>query len=308
MKRVFAIALILNFGFLVSCAQKETTNFPGYEKLEENLYVKYFNQNTEGREIAQGDVISLRMRYATQDDSTLFETAVGQPSIKMQADTGKYEGDFLGAFIGMHEGDSMSIIVSADSFFLKTAGAPQLPNYIDSGSVLYFTVGIEKVQSMAELEEEQNRANAAQMEGENATLQAYLQENGITAEPTPSGLIYISKVEGTGQQAASGDKVKVNYEGRLIDGTYFDTSVEEVAQQAGIYNPNRPYEPFEFTLGVGQVIRGWDEGIAMLKEGGKATLIIPSSIGYGANPRPGGVIKPFNTLIFEVELIEVMKP
>ena len=84
-----------------------------------------------------------------------------------------------------------------------------------------------------------------------------------------------------------------------------DTSIEEVAREQGIYDERRGYAPFEFDLGARQVIAGWDEGIAMMKEGGKAKLIIPSSLGYGANPRPGGVIKPYNTLVFDVELIEV---
>jgi len=134
-------------------------------------------------------------------------------------------------------------------------------------------------------------------------LNKYLADNNITTEPTESGLIFISKKKGTGKQAVAGAKVKVNYEGMFLDGKYFDTSLEEAAKANGIYNPQRPYGPFEFDLGVGQVIKGWDEGIAMMKEGGKARLIIPSSIAYGAQPRPGD---PFSTLIFEVELIEVM--
>ncbi len=307
MKKVMIIALLLNFGFLVSCGQGETSQYPGYEKMEDKLYIKQFKENPEGREIAKGDVLTLRMKYTTQDDSLLFETMPGQPPVQMQADTSKFEGDFMGIFIGMHEGDSMSVIVDADNFFMKTAGMPQRPQFIDSGSVLYFTVGIEKVQTMAELEAAKSAANAEKIAEEQAILQEYLNENSITAEPTPSGLIFISKKEGTGKKPVGGDQVRVNYEGRLINGTYFDTSIEEVAKEQGLYDERRPYEPFQFTLGQGQVIQGWDEGIAMLKEGGKATLIIPSTLGYGANPRPGGVIQPFNTLIFEVELVEVVK-
>lgn len=308
MKKLLIIATLLNFGFLISCGQGETSKFPGYEKKEENMYIKYIKQNPEGREIVVGDVISLRMTYATQDDSVLFETQPGQPLIKMQADSGAYEGDFLGVFLGMHEGDSASVIVSADSFFIKTAGMPQTPAFIDSGSVLYFSVGVAKVQSMEELEAERNMENASKVEAEAAQLEAYLNENSITTEPTASGLIFISNKKGTGKQAASGDKVKVAYAGRLLDGTLFDTSIEEVAKENGTYDERRTYSPFEFDLDRGQVIPGWDEGIAMMKEGGKATLIIPSSLAYGANPRPGGVIKPFNTLVFEVELVEVTKP
>src|SRR5690606_11185362 len=98
--------------------------------------------------------------------------------------------------------------------------------------------------------------------------------------------------EGNGTQAKAGDKVTVHYTGTLLDGTKFDSSVDRD-------------QPFEFTLGQGQVIPGWDEGIAMMKEGGKAKLVIPSNLAYGANPRPGGPIQPFSTLVFDVELIKV---
>ena len=306
-KQFLTLSTLFSLVLIIACGQGEVSKFPDYTMKENNLYIKFFKENPEAREVVQGDVISLKMRYTTQDDSILFDHVEGQPLIKMQADTGKYEGDFLGAFIGMHEGDSVSIIVDADSFFIKTAGMRQSPTFIDSGSVLYFSVSIDKVQSMAELEQEQNARNAEAMQNEQVELSQYLEANGIDATPTASGLIYISKSEGTGPQAEPGDIVRVAYAGRLLNGTYFDTSIEEVAQEQGMYNAARTYEPYQFTLGNGEVIRGWDEGIALMKQGGKATLIIPSSIAYGANPRPGGVIQPYNTLVFEVELAEVTK-
>lgn len=181
---------------------------------------------------------------------------------------------------------------------------PQLPDYIDSASSLYFTVGLITTQTIEELQAAQNAKNAEAEAAEGVILQEYLTTNGITTEPNESGLIFIAKEEGTGKQAVAGKNVKVNYEGMLLDGTYFDTSIEEVAKANDIFNPQRPYGPLDFVLGQGQVIKGWDEGIAMMKEGGKARLIIPSKIAYGANPRPG-IITPFATLIFDVELVEV---
>lgn len=307
MKNLVASVMLLSVAVMVSCGQKEVSKFPDYTKIEDNLYIKYFNQNEEGREIQIGDVLTMSMKYTTEDDSVLFESQPGQPPIQLQADTGKYTGDFMGAFLGMHEGDSASIIVNADSFFIKTAGMPESPNFIDSGSVLIFTVDIQKVQSMEEMEAAKNQQNSAKEAEERAKLEQYLKENNITAEPTASGMYFISQKKGTGQQAEAGDMVKVNYQGKLIDGTYFDTSLEEVAKAQGLFDERRTYQPFEFALGEGKVIKGWDEGIAMMKEGGKATLIIPSNLAYGANPRPGGVIKPFSTLIFEVELVKVTK-
>ncbi len=122
------------------------------------------------------------------------------------------------------------------------------------------------------------------------TLKSYIESNNITTEPTASGLYYIETQAGTGAQAQTGDIVDVHYKGTFLDGKQFDSSYDRG-------------EPFEFTLGRGQVIKGWDEGISYMKEGGKATLIMPSSLAYGASG--SGSIPPYTSLIFEVELVDV---
>ena len=110
---------------------------------------------------------------------------------------------------------------------------------------------------------------------------------------TPSGLAYFMIKEGEGEQATAGKTVSVHYTGKLTDGTKFDSSHDRNA-------------PIEFPLGAGRVIPGWDEGIALLKVGGKATFIIPPNLAYGARGA-GGVIPPNATLIFEVELLEILE-
>ncbi|PQJ14603.1 peptidylprolyl isomerase [Aureicoccus marinus] len=110
-------------------------------------------------------------------------------------------------------------------------------------------------------------------------------------EQTESGLRYKQIQAGSGQAAEKGKKVAVHYEGSLANGQVFDSSYARK-------------EPIEFTLGIGQVIAGWDEGIALLKEGEKARFVIPSDLGYGSRGA-GGVIPPDATLIFDVELVRV---
>jgi FKBP-type peptidyl-prolyl cis-trans isomerase len=107
----------------------------------------------------------------------------------------------------------------------------------------------------------------------------------------PSGLIYQDLAVGTGTGATPGHLVTVNYTGWLTDHTKFDSSFDHG-------------EPFQFPLGEGRVIRGWDEGVAGMKVGGKRLLVIPPNLGYGASGA-GGVIPPNATLIFEVELLGV---
>jgi FKBP-type peptidyl-prolyl cis-trans isomerase len=117
--------------------------------------------------------------------------------------------------------------------------------------------------------------------------------------PTPSaasgspgaGLEATDEVVGTGDEAVAGKKVTVNYAGTLTDGTKFDSS----------YDRN---QPFEFALGAGQVIKGWDQGVVGMKVGGKRKLVIPPELGYGAQGA-GDKIPPNSTLVFEVELLGV---
>jgi len=110
-------------------------------------------------------------------------------------------------------------------------------------------------------------------------------------DETPSGLRYKILQEGNGKPATKGSKVSVHYKGQLVDGKVFDSSYDRK-------------QPIDFTIGVGQVISGWDEGIQLLKVGDKARFVIPSNLAYGSQGA-GGVIPPDATLIFDVELMDV---
>ena len=107
----------------------------------------------------------------------------------------------------------------------------------------------------------------------------------------PDGLKYTDDQVGSGTEAQAGKTVSVHYTGWFLDGTKFDSSKDR-------------NQPFSFPLGRGQVIKGWDEGVAGMKVGGKRTLVIPPDLGYGARGA-GGVIPPNATLMFDVELLGV---
>ncbi|GAM08128.1 FK506-binding protein [Geobacter sp. OR-1] len=134
----------------------------------------------------------------------------------------------------------------------------------------------------------------AQKEAQSAgTVKSAIPELKAKSVTTPTGLSYQDAKVGTGASPIKGKPVKVHYTGWLVNGTKFDSSVDR-------------NEPFQFVIGAGQVIPGWDEGVMTMKVGGKRRLTIPANLGYGARGA-GGVIPPNATLIFDVELLDVQK-
>ncbi|HLR31405.1 MAG TPA: FKBP-type peptidyl-prolyl cis-trans isomerase [Fodinibius sp.] len=140
----------------------------------------------------------------------------------------------------------------------------------------------QKAQEKQQQEAEENKKKEEEFLAENRT------NEGV--QVTESGLQYKILEEGSGESPDSSDEVRVHYTGTLLDGTQFDSSHDRG-------------EPTQFPLD--QVISGWTEGLQLMNEGAKYRFWVPSALGYGPNPRPGGPIGPNETLVFEVELLEV---
>jgi FKBP-type peptidyl-prolyl cis-trans isomerase len=215
----------------------------------------------------------------------------------------KYKSQFEN--VGFHEviglmregGKANAIVPSAMAFGKQGAGS-----IVPPFATLYYDIELIKVITKEEFDakqakkaEQKKAENSEREKNEADNIQKYLKDNAIN--PTvilPSGLIYVEKQAGNGPKPANGKKVKVHYTGMLLDGTKFDSSVDRG-------------EPFEFVIGQKQVIDGWDQGIALMNQGAKGMLIIPSKLGYKDRGAGNGEIPPFATLMFEVELIEVEK-
>ena len=136
---------------------------------------------------------------------------------------------------------------------------------------------------------------------------ALMKEQYPNLETTGSGLMYVVEKPGDGPKPELGAKVEIDYAGYLIDGTMFDTSIEELAKENGVYNQQRQYQPYPVSYGPqAQVINGWKEGMQLFNIGGKGRLIIPPHLGYGA-AGAGGVIPPNAWLIFDIELVRISK-
>ena len=250
----------------------------------------------KGKSPKQDDYVVVHFAVSLLSGDQLFVSRDQGDPLEFQIG-GRFENDgFQKAVQMMKPGGKANVLVPSAMAF----GEQGMGNIVPAYSPMYYEIELLEVLTPEEYQKKQDdkmaqkkAEDAKREQQESVDLEKYLKENNITAKPTASGLIYIEKEAGTGPQPQAGQKVKVHYTGKLLDGTKFDSSLDRG-------------QPFEFTLGQGQVIKGWDEGIALMKEGEKGTLIIPSTIGYGAGGA-GEMIPPFSTLIFDVELVDVVE-
>jgi FKBP-type peptidyl-prolyl cis-trans isomerase len=251
------------------------------------------SQMGDGIKIDTGCLVKLHMKVATIDGKQIFSSFERPEPLKFQFGTRFDIPGIVEAINTMKKGEKARVIIPSKMAFGEKGRSTIVPPY----TTLVYDVEIMDVLSKAESEkilaaEKQAEAEkkGAVMKDETVLIEKYLSDNKITTKPNPSGLYYIETAKGTGTQAVAGKRVSVHYTGTLLNGQKFDSSRDR-------------NQPFEFNLGGNEVIKGWDEGIALMKQGGKAILIIPSKLGYG--DREMGSIPAYSTLVFDVELIEV---
>jgi FKBP-type peptidyl-prolyl cis-trans isomerase FkpA len=303
------VPLLAGLLLLTSCEEKESKK--DFQTTPTGLKYKIFPakaagdaKDGAGRKAKDGEVLTMAMEWhalTPKDKDTLLYSTYKQKTpatIPLMKPT--FKGSMEEAFAMVSPGDSGVFQVSADSFYAKTIKQP-MPPHIKKGSLLTFNIKVDKIMSQEEamadqqkMMEQRQKEMMAQAEGQikidDAKIQEYIKANNLKAEKTPSGLYYIITKPGTGPNAKAGQNVTVHYTGTNLRGKKFDSSKDR-------------NQPFTFVLGQGQVIRGWDEGIALLNKGAQATLLIPSPMAYGPQER-GPEIGANEILRFDVELID----
>ena len=249
-----------------------------------------------------GQFLTMYLDYRTGRDSVLMATRRMAPRpqplpLPAQPSRGSLE-EAVGLLL---PGDSAVFRFNADSVFAKTFKQPVPPFVKRAGNTLLVYARAFEILSPDQMQARQQQAQAEaqaqakavaakQLVKEDATIQAYLKTNKLVAKKTVGGTYYIITKPGTGPLAQKGQTVSVLYKGTILTtGKEFDASARH------------GNTPFDFPLGAGQVIQGWDQGIAMLNKGSKAILLIPSPLGYGS--RGAGADIPADSILrFDVEL------
>ncbi len=253
----------------------------------------YFIEDTKGYGPKPGpkDYVKLHYRVSTLEGKEFYSSFKNPVPHLMQMD-GQLETQ------GLKEGLSLMTKGSKARFILPSKLAfGQGNGAVEPFTPLLYEVQLIDVMSKAQYEKEQELlkkkaiadADKAKKQ-EPELIKKYVADNKINVKPTATGLYFVELKKGAGKAAEKGKRVKVHYEGKLFNGKVFDSS-------------RKHGQPFEFVLGQNQVIPGWDEAILKMKVGGKAKLIIPSSLGYGAQAMP--TIPAYTPLVFEVELLDV---
>jgi len=279
-KQLLVIALLVATA-MFSCGE------PTFKKLKSGLEIKIVKKG-KGAKAVEGSMITMHIKTMLKD-SVLYDSykmGGGEP-VPAQVTKPAFDGDLMEGISMLSEGDSAVIRIPADSLF-RNGG---MPEFVKKGDFMQFAVKIVSVKSEADYKKAQEEEAGKQIGIDDKLIQDYIAANNIKAEKTPSGIYYVIEKTGNGKHATAADKVKVHYKGTMLDGTKFDSSYDRG-------------EPAEFPLG--QVIKGWTEGIPVFEEGGKGKLIIPSSLAYGANAPQGSPIKPNSVLIFDIELIKIL--
>jgi FKBP-type peptidyl-prolyl cis-trans isomerase FkpA len=308
---------------LPALAYAQTTPTPGFERLPSGTEYRLFRRDAAGRYAPRaltslpsptdtsraGKFMLMHVSYLTGRDSVLQSSRQlthGQP-VPIPMPAGFRKGSPEEAFAMLQPGDSAVFRLPADSLFRGRAVPTELRR---SGNVLVLQAAAVRLVDQATamsiaqhlqqdaMAEQQRRARAHQAEQlpkDNAAIAEYIKTNNLTAtaKKTAGGTWYVITKRGAGALPQTGQTVSVRYRGTVLaTGKEFDASDRHGSA------------PFEFTLGRGQVIPGWDQGIAMLPKGSKATLLIPSSLAYGSRGA-GGDIPADANLRFDVELVDI---
>ena len=265
--------------------------FPGYSKLESGTYYQIHYLGDGDYLPVEGDFIHAHLVYRTMEDTFIFDTQTNYSEGLKITIVSKNNSKLAEALCLLKEGDSATFIIEQNYIQLDSFRI-DLDKTIERIKV---DVKIKDIMPQQEYEKELARKKELRDREmiEQVDLINYLSANEIDKKNYYDGIYYVETKRGVGSFPKSGNTIILQYKAYFYDGTLFDDT----------YKMN---EPFTFTMGdPGQVIRGLDMGLRLMQQGGKAKIIIPSQLGFGDKGSSTGIVPPFTSLIYEVELIEI---
>jgi FKBP-type peptidyl-prolyl cis-trans isomerase len=283
------IVLATVSALMISC---NMGSYPGFKKTKTGVYYKiYTRDNDDTTIVRKGSILTLYLKYGMKD-STLFDSKDVPRPIVLPVAESQYEGDFYECLKLLKQGDSATFILKAGPLFKKTFGQQAVPAFLTDESDIYFDVKVRKIQTQEEIDKETQIKNMEMEKVEMSNIEAYVKNNNITTAPTGSGIYFLETKKGTGKSPAKDGYVSAHYTVHLLGGEKLFSTIDRG-------------EPVDFKFGSQFENKGFMEIIGMMREGGKANAIVPSSMAFGAQGA-GSVVPPFSTLYYDIELIKIM--
>jgi FKBP-type peptidyl-prolyl cis-trans isomerase FkpA len=293
-------------GLVVLCAACKTSEKETPNGFKYTVLAKGNDSTARAGQLLIVDFIFRDSKDSVWNES--YKTGMPAPVMIQDSATMATENGVMQMFRFLSPGDSVTCSMPIKQFFSEMAGGPVPPGVDTTLTMTYFfkvkdIMEVPEYQAMqAKLAEEKS---ITQLASDVAAIDAFLAEKNIVAEKTESGLRYVITTPGKGENAKAGQTASVHYVGYLLNGTHFDTSVKKIAEEKGIYNPQRePYAPFDVTIDQSGVIKGWHEALKVMKKGAKGTFYIPSTLGYGPR-RASKDIGENQILVFDIEMVEL---
>jgi FKBP-type peptidyl-prolyl cis-trans isomerase FkpA len=286
--------IVLAFGLLallvVSGCSNASKEFPGYSVTRSGIHYRLIALGDGFTKASPADYVTVSIAYRTINDSLFFHGVR-----RFQLTVPQFTGSVDECFAMLAQGDSAAFYINADDFFAKTLET-NLPRFIVPESYIRVDIRLLDLQSERQYQQEKE-AFLHWIEDfgnyERVLLKQYLEEEELDFAPTTSGIYYIPMETGSGVRVQVGDTVIVHYEGRFFNSKVFDST-------------RKRNEPFHFVYGQKwQVVEGLEEAIGMMYPGERSLFIIPSHLAFGQGGSTTGIVPPFTSVVFDVEIIEV---
>lgn len=260
----------------------------GFQKTKSGLKYKFITAGN-GTKPQLGDVMIMHIRYYSPTDSLLYDSRNVRDSFTVNLVEPTFMGGVEEGFAMMGTGDSAHFKVRADSLFIKTF-LTTVPESYQPDAEIRFHVSLLRIIPKAFNDSLKMARDIELRRKEFEMIEAFLKQNNMDVMPTQNGAYLSISKAGNGPYPVAGDTVFVEYTGRLLDGTVFDSSVGAE-------------KPFSFVLGTQSVIQGWEDCIPLLNKGSIARMVIPSDLAYGADDYRE--LKGYSTLVFDVEITDI---
>jgi len=281
----------------VSMGLASCDNTGGFKKTSDGLMYKMIKDEPGDKHPQVNDIIEMHVNIRIGDSVLLNSRQLNNNKpFEFPLPEATFKSDWVTGLKLLTAGDSAIFYIPVDT--AKKYAQGQFPEFAKSTDTVVYEVKLVSFKSAEEMQKKAEDEAKKQLDEDDKKLQAYFAEKGLNPQKTESGIYYIIDREGTGEPITQGKRVTVNYTGTNLQGVKFDSNVDPKFNHV---------EPFTFTAGVGEVIRGWDEGVQLLKEGSKARLFVPSPLAYGKQEM-GPEMGANAILVFEVEVTKVETP